>query len=257
MSSAWRPVPGAVHALDRPRHPGGRLPPNARSARPGDKRNEGVAHRHFGQPGEVLVYLPRHRCRKALRHEEAVSPFEALRREIDRLFEDFRPAGWRMALRRHSAFELGWPRLEGWQLNPAMDMVEKDAAFEITAELPGIDEKNVEIRLANGNLTIRGEKQEVKEEREKEYHLSERCYGAFQRMFRVPDGVHVDRIEAKVEKGVLTVNLPEAPGAKSSERRSVSHPPERALRRSAPVDPVAALPWRRGWFSPCPPEAPR
>ena len=151
--------------------------------------------------------------------EEAASPFDALRREIDRLFDDFRPAGWRMALRRPSAFELGWPRLEGWQLNPAVDMVEKDAAFEITAELPGIDEKNVEIRLANGNLTIRGEKQEVKEEREKEYHLSERRYGAFQRMFRVPEGVDFDRIEAKVEKGVLTVTLPKAPGAKSSERQ--------------------------------------
>ena len=89
------------------------------------------------------------------------------------------PMGWRLPFRRPSAFELTWPHPEGWQVAPAIDMVEKDDAFEITAELPGLDEKNVEIKLSNGVLTIKGEKKDEKEEREKEYYLSERRYGSF------------------------------------------------------------------------------
>ena len=153
------------------------------------------------------------------RHEEVVSPFDTLRREVDRLFDEFRPAGWRLPFRRPSAFELTWPRMEGWQVAPAMDMVEKGNAFEITAELPGLDEKNVEIKLSNGNLTIKGEKKEEKEEREKEYYLSERRYGSFQRMFRVPEDVDTDKIEASFRNGVLTVTLPKSPAAKQSEKQ--------------------------------------
>jgi HSP20 family protein len=153
------------------------------------------------------------------RREEVVSPFDTLRREVDRLFDEFRPAGWRLPFRRPSAFELTWPRLEGWQVAPAMDMVEKEEAFEITAELPGLDKKNVEIKLSNGNLTIKGEKKEEKEEREKEYYLSERRYGSFQRMFRVPEGVDTDNIDASFKNGMLTVTLPKSPAAKQSEKQ--------------------------------------
>jgi HSP20 family protein len=150
---------------------------------------------------------------------EAISPFDALRREVDRLFEDFRPIGWRLPFRRPSAFELSWPSLEGLQIAPAMDMVEKDDAFEITAELPGLDEQSIEIKLANGTLTIKGEKKEEKEEREKQYYLSERRYGSFSRMFRVPEGVDSDKIEASFTKGVLTVILPKSPAAKQGEKQ--------------------------------------
>jgi HSP20 family protein len=151
--------------------------------------------------------------------EEVHSPIDALRREVDRLFEDFRPAGWRLPVRRPSAFELTWPRMEGWQLAPAMDMVDKNNVYEITAELPGLDEKNVEIKLSNGNLTIKGEKKEEKEEREKEYYLSERRYGSFQRTFRVPESVDNDKIDASFKRGVLTVTLPKSPAAKLSEKQ--------------------------------------
>lgn len=151
--------------------------------------------------------------------EEGQSPFEVLRREIDRLFEDFGPVGWRMPFRRPSAFELAWPRPEGWLHTPAMDMVEKDDAFEITAELPGLDETNVEIKLANGNLTIKGEKKQETEERKQEYHLSERRYGSFQRTFRVPESVDTDKIDASFKNGVLTVTLPKSSTAKPSEKQ--------------------------------------
>jgi HSP20 family protein len=150
---------------------------------------------------------------------EALSPFDTLRREIDRLFDDLRPGGWPVAFRRPSAFELSWPRFERWQLAPAMDMVEKGEAYEITAELPGLDENSVEIKLANGALTIKGEKREEKEERDKEYHLSERRYGSFQRMFRVPEGVDTDKIDASFKNGVLTVTLPKLPAARQNEKK--------------------------------------
>ncbi|GIL01310.1 MAG: molecular chaperone Hsp20 [Alphaproteobacteria bacterium] len=144
---------------------------------------------------------------------EIWSPFESLRQEIDRLFEDFAPSRWRLP----RAADIDWP--PAWQVAPAMDIVEKDGAFEITAELPGIDEKNVEIKLANGTLTIKGEKSEEKEEKGKEYYLSERRYGAFQRSFRLPDGVDADRIAATFAKGVLTVTLPKTAEAKKSARK--------------------------------------
>ncbi|TIP07014.1 Hsp20/alpha crystallin family protein, partial [Mesorhizobium sp.] len=70
-------------------------------------------------------------------------------------------------------------RYADWQIAPAMDLVEKGKEYEITAELPGIDEKNVEIKLANRTLTIKGEKTEEKEEKDKDYYLSERRYGSF------------------------------------------------------------------------------
>ncbi|TGR62065.1 Hsp20/alpha crystallin family protein, partial [Mesorhizobium sp. M2D.F.Ca.ET.223.01.1.1] len=89
-----------------------------------------------------------------------------------------------------------------WPVAPAMDLAEKAAAYEITAELPGIDEKNVDIKLANNVRTIKGEKKEEKEEKEKDYYLSERRYGCFQRSFRLPEGVNADKIDASFTKGI-------------------------------------------------------
>lgn len=151
--------------------------------------------------------------------EEALTPFDALRREVDRLFDDFRPMGWRLPFGRPSAFEMAWPRNEAFRIAPAMDMVEKNGGYEITAELPGIDEKNVEVKLSNGNLTIRGEKKEEVEKEEKDYHLSERRFGSFQRLFRVPEGVDAEKIEASFRNGVLTVMLPKSAEAKASEKK--------------------------------------
>ena len=110
-------------------------------------------------------------------------------------------------------------RGSGWAVAPAMDLVEKDKEYEITAELPGIDEKNVEIKLSNRTLTIKGEKHEEKEEKEKDYYLSERRYGSFQRSFQLPEGVDADKIEANFAKGVLTVKLPKTAEAQKAEKK--------------------------------------
>jgi HSP20 family protein len=106
-----------------------------------------------------------------------------------------------------------------WSGPPAVDITESDKAYEVTAELPGMDEKNVEVKVAGGNLIIMGEKQEGKEEKKKDYYLSERHFGSFERRFRLPKGVDVEKIEASFKKGVLTVNLPKKPEAQKPEKK--------------------------------------
>lgn len=166
---------------------------------------------------ETATKLPVKKSAAPAKSEEW-APFESLRREIDRLFDDFRPFDWRLPS-RVLGFEA--PRLAraAWQVAPAMDLVEKDDAYEITAELPGLDDKNVEIKLSNHTLTIRGEKSEEKEDKQKDYYLSERRYGSFQRSFQLPEGVDADKIDAKFAKGVLTVKLPKTTEAKKAEKK--------------------------------------
>ena len=143
------------------------------------------------------------------------TPFENLRREIDRLFEDFGGGFWRPAFAR-SAFDVV---PSTWSAVPAVDVSDTEKAYEITAELPGIDEKNVEVKVANNVLTIKGEKQEEKEEKKKDYYLRERNFGSFERSFQIPDGVDNDKIEAKFKKGVLTVVLPKKVEAQKAAKR--------------------------------------
>ncbi len=163
---------------------------------------------------EAATKLPVTKSTAPVKTEEW-TPFESLRREIDRLFDD-----WRLPS-KVLGFEVPRASRAIWQVAPAMDLTEKDDAYEITAELPGIDEKDVEIKLSNHTLTIKGEKSEEKEEKQKDYYLSERRYGAFQRSFRVPDGVAADKIDANFAKGVLTVKLPKTTEAKAEKKIAV------------------------------------
>jgi len=136
-------------------------------------------------------------------------PFETLRREVDRLFDDFGNEFWRSPFRR-SLFEMEpvfQRTFEAGSL-PAVDIVEKDNAYEVTADLPGFDEKNIDVKLQNGSLCIKGERKSEKEEKKKDYHLTEREFGSFERRFTLPEGVESDKIEANLKKGVLTVTLP-------------------------------------------------
>ncbi|MGQ7957916.1 Hsp20/alpha crystallin family protein [Pseudomonas sp. SP16.1] len=146
-------------------------------------------------------------------------PLESLRRQIDHLFEDMGRSTMRLPFGR-SAFDVEpfWRRDFLGHGVPAVDIAEKDKSFEITVELPGTDEKDLEIRLANGNMIIRGEKREETEDKRKDYYLSERRYGAFERVFSLPKGVDVEAIEASVDKGVLTVSLPKKPEAIKPEK---------------------------------------
>ncbi|HYQ38802.1 MAG TPA: Hsp20/alpha crystallin family protein [Pseudomonas sp.] len=148
----------------------------------------------------------------------ALRPLENLRRQVDRLFEDF-DRGWHLPFSRASFdIEPFWRRELSFSGMPAVDIIDKNDAIEITAELPGLDEKNIEVKLSNGNLTIKGEKKDEREEKKKDYYLSERHYGSFQRTFRLPDGVDPEKIEAHFSKGVLTLHLPKKPEAQQPEK---------------------------------------
>ena len=101
----------------------------------------------------------------------------------------------------------------------AVDFAETEKGYEVTAELPGMDEKNIEVKFVDGVLTIKGEKQEEKEENERDYHLQERRFGSFERYFRLPDSVDKDKIEATFKKGLLTVTLPKSTEAQKAEKK--------------------------------------
>jgi len=145
-------------------------------------------------------------------------PFDTLRKEVDRLFENFSfasPSTGRFfnfePWFRHGAALVG--------MAPAIDIAEKEKAYEVTAELPGLDEKDIDVAVSDNVLTIKGEKKEEKEEKEKSYYLSERRYGAFQRSLELPSGVDAGRIEAQFARGVLTITLPKTAEAQKKQRK--------------------------------------
>lgn len=147
-------------------------------------------------------------------------PLASLRREIDRLFDDFEPSLWRWPFRRPTlSMEPLLQRELEWESEPAVDLAEDDKGYEITAELPGMDEKNIEVKLVNGGLTIKGEKSVEKEEKKKNYYLHERRFGSFERSFRMPEGVDTNKIEATFSKGVLKVTLPKTAEAQKAEKK--------------------------------------
>jgi len=121
------------------------------------------------------------------------SPFDTLQREIDRLFAEFG---------RYP------PIFRTPELTPTIDVTETDKEIEITAELPGLEEKDVEVNVANNVLTIRGEKKAEKEDKGRSYHVVERSYGAFARTFELPGGIDAGAIKAAMAKGVLKVTVP-------------------------------------------------
>ncbi len=146
-------------------------------------------------------------------------PFDSLRHEVDRIFDSFHEGFWPAPSVR-SLFNIEPSRRQGdgWSMAPVVDVVETDRDYEVTAELPGMDAKDIEIKFAHDMLTIKGEKKEEKEEKKKDYYLSERRYGSFQRSFQTPEGIDPDKIEASFEKGVLKVKLPKTAKAQTEER---------------------------------------
>ncbi len=106
-------------------------------------------------------------------------------------------------------------RSSAW--DPAVDISESADSYEVTAELPGLSKDDVKISYEGGVVSIRGEKKQEKEDKSKNYHRIERSYGAFERSFRLPTHVDVNKIEAKFKDGVLTLHLPKAEEARPKE----------------------------------------
>jgi HSP20 family protein len=155
-----------------------------------------------------LIPWGRGREMTASRGEE-FSPFLTLHREMNRLFDDvFR--GFDLAPlggSRLSERAMGWPNIE---------VSETDKDVKVTAELPGLDEKDVEVELANGVLAIKGEKKTETEDKERRF--SERYYGHFERRIPVED-VDQDKVSASFKNGVLTVTMPKTAQAQSNVKR--------------------------------------
>ena len=119
------------------------------------------------------------------------NPFSFLQQEIDRLFDG--------VSRNIPGFAT--------TVMPSMDISETDKTIEITAELPGLEKKDVELNVADNLLTIRGEKKNEREEKNKDYHLVERSYGSFSRSVELPSGVKAEDIAAEIANGVLKVTV--------------------------------------------------
>jgi HSP20 family protein len=104
-------------------------------------------------------------------------------------------------------------------MSPSIDVRENGKEIIIEAELPGLEEKDVDLSFRDGVITIKGEKRSEREEKKDDYHLTERSYGSFQRSFRLPDTVEVDKATANFDKGVLKVTLPKSAEAVKSEKK--------------------------------------
>ena len=137
-------------------------------------------------------------------------PFSSFRREVDRLFDDF----FTPAEPRSFAGQAGT-----LPLFPSLDVEETAQAYLVTAELPGLEAKDVEIDLRDDALTISGEKREERKAEERGRTYAERTFGRFQRTIPLPIEVDADKAEAAFANGVLKITLPKSPEARETARR--------------------------------------
>lgn len=138
---------------------------------------------------------------------QEADPFRALQRRMDHLFDDF-ASGYR------------WPFANGRDTPmPQIDVSETDGEVTIEAELPGVDEQDIDVTVADNLLTIKGEKKQEKEEKKKDYHLTERSYGSFSRSMTLPFDADPKKIKASFDAGVLKITLPKPPEVKSKVKK--------------------------------------
>ncbi|MDE2228094.1 MAG: Hsp20/alpha crystallin family protein [Alphaproteobacteria bacterium] len=142
--------------------------------------------------------------------------WKSFRTEMDRLFDRFD----RFAFPSFPSLPSLFDTRTGFSFNvPAVDVTENNKAYKIEAELPGLDEKDVEVTVNGDMLILKGEKHHEKEEKGKNTYVCERSYGSFQRAFSLPDGVDYNKIAADFSKGVLTVTLPKNAEAQKQQKK--------------------------------------
>jgi HSP20 family protein len=157
--------------------------------------------------------VPRTKGQQLSTRQEPFDPFYTLHREMNRLFDDvfrgFGPLG-RVGSPLMEA-QLGWPRIE---------LSETDKTVTVSAELPGLSEGDVQVEIANGILSIRGEKKAERSDESK--FVSERYYGSFERQIPL-EGVEEDKAQADFKNGVLTVTLPKSePSSRNVKRIAIN-----------------------------------
>ena len=155
----------------------------------------------------------------APRRNRSLDPFVALRSQIDRVFDDF-GFSWPHLGRGFVQQTFDRPMREWFGDNwGASDLSETDTAYRITIELPGCEEKDLDVSVANDAISIRGEKKQESKEAKEQYHAVGRRYGSFQQSFRLPDGVDAEKVSATFKNGVLEIILPKTETAKKSTRK--------------------------------------
>jgi len=142
--------------------------------------------------------------------------WQSFRSEMDRLFDRF---GF-PSLRRVFDIEPAWRSASSFSFSvPAIDMSEDEKAYKISAELPGIDAKDIDVSVSGDTLILKGEKRQEKEEKDKNYHFSELSYGSFQRSFQLPSSIDRNKVAADFSKGVLTITLPKTAEAQKPQKK--------------------------------------
>jgi HSP20 family protein len=148
----------------------------------------------------------------ATERSEGADPFRALQAEINRAFESFQQTF--PAPRFHANWGMS---MEGVQ--PRIDVADTDSDIEITAELPGLDENDVEITMSADSISIKGEKRPDRQERRRDFFINERAFGAFRRTIALPGGIDTERVSASFKNGVLTIIIPKTEQAQKDVKR--------------------------------------
>ncbi|HOK95346.1 MAG TPA: Hsp20/alpha crystallin family protein [Anaerohalosphaeraceae bacterium] len=149
-----------------------------------------------------------------VRTEQDEFPLMSLQRRMNRLFDDFFGDFGDFSLSPFRSLARG-----ANEFIPRIDVTENDTEITVTAELAGMDEKDIEITLQDDVLTIKGEKKAEREEKDVNRYLCERSYGSFCRAIELPAEIQQDKIEATCKKGILTVRLPKTPAAQSKAKK--------------------------------------
>jgi len=142
-------------------------------------------------------------------------PFSSMRKAFDRIFEDFSSEFDEMV-------PLQWSQTNR-AFSPRLDLKEDEDKLVLSAELPGLTDKDVQVEINKDCLTIRGEKKSHAEHKAGSNYLSERSYGAFERTIRLPDEVLKDKIDASCKDGILTVTVPKSPETKKETKKITVH----------------------------------
>jgi HSP20 family protein len=138
-------------------------------------------------------------------------PFYSLQREMNSLFDDF--------FKGFDLAPLGREREHFNIFSPSIDIKENDKEVSIKVELPGMDEKDIEVSLTDDALSIKGEKKEEKEDKSKNYYRMERSYGSFSRTAQLPTGIDSQKADAVFKNGVLTITVPKTEEAKAEVKK--------------------------------------
>ncbi|WP_185960226.1 Hsp20/alpha crystallin family protein [Erythrobacter insulae] len=141
-------------------------------------------------------------------------PFSRLRGEMDRMFDEFPP--------RFPAVRFGTRYLASVPV-PAVEMTETDKDYRISVEVPGIPHEDIDLAIEDDMLVLKGEKKEEREEKERDYSISERSYGSFERRISLPQDALADKIEANTENGVIKIIVPRNEKASPERRRIEIH----------------------------------